>query len=460
MPFPPPPPPPPATLSGPPPPPPPSFGPPAFGASPGKKGGNPLQARDQLLQSIRLGKPLKKTVTNDKSSPLINNLPKTPVKCNGTVKNGEMSSIAARTPNGLAELFAGGMPKLKPIGLATGQSRTQTPPTNNLSPVSLFNQTTANSSPSNTSTLPLQKKNDSIRKIQNDIKSRGPPPQPPIFNQKPTIPSSTSEPVSIIPPGVGHNLTGSVPSLVSDNVAGRGPPPGGYGKPNVAPKPPSIRPAVPTKKSTLTVSSTNLVASADGRNLVSRAQSMRIPKTPPVAPNSQPPQFNNMTISSKNQLPSFHQSQDSILRSSSNPPPNGQWGSRTLRPIKHPNTRPPPPPIKAPLNPPVCAPPPPPPPHRSGPPPPPPNVPPHKSYQNNNVTNGAPPTPPTRHSSMRNGPTSVLNMTLLEEMEMKFSTMFKPMVRIPSPPIFQRVDKIYNSRLVVAKHQAPKPPGY
>lgn len=33
-------------------------------------------------------------------------------------------------------------------------------------------------------------------------------------------------------------------------------------------------------------------------------------------------------------------------------------------------------------------------------------------------------------------------------MEMKFSTMFKPMVRIPSPPIFQRVDKIYNSRLV------------
>lgn len=47
-------------------------------------------------------------------------LPKTPVKCNGTVKNGEMSSIAARTPNGLAELFAGGMPKLKPIGLATG----------------------------------------------------------------------------------------------------------------------------------------------------------------------------------------------------------------------------------------------------------------------------------------------------------------------------------------------------
>lgn len=38
-----------------------------------------------------------------------------------------------------------------------GQSRTQTPQTNNLSPVSLFNQTTANLSPSNTSTLPLHK---------------------------------------------------------------------------------------------------------------------------------------------------------------------------------------------------------------------------------------------------------------------------------------------------------------
>jgi len=40
------------------------------------------------------------------------------------------------------------------------------------------------------------------------------------------------------------------------------------------------------------------------------------------------------------------------------------------------------------------------------------------------------------------------NIIFVEEMEMKFSTMFKPLVRIPSPPIFQRVDKIYNSRLV------------
>lgn len=70
MPFPPPPPPPPpATLSGPPPPPPPP-GLPAFGGGGGKKG-HPAQARDQLLQSIRQGKPLKKTVTNDKSKPLV-----------------------------------------------------------------------------------------------------------------------------------------------------------------------------------------------------------------------------------------------------------------------------------------------------------------------------------------------------------------------------------------------------
>jgi len=36
----------------------------------------------------------------------------------------------------------------------------------------------------------------------------------------------------------------------------------------------------------------------------------------------------------------------------------------------------------------------------------------------------------------------------VEEMEMKFSGMFKPISRIPPPPIFQRVNKIYNSRLV------------
>lgn len=37
--------------------------------------------------------------------------------------------------------------------------------------------------------LILVKKNDGMRKIQNDMKSRGPPPQPPSFNQKSTIPS-------------------------------------------------------------------------------------------------------------------------------------------------------------------------------------------------------------------------------------------------------------------------------
>jgi hypothetical protein len=68
MPFPPPPPPPPPPLSGAPPPPPPAL--PAFGS--GAKKANPGQARDQLLQSIRMGKPLKKTVTVDKSKPLIN----------------------------------------------------------------------------------------------------------------------------------------------------------------------------------------------------------------------------------------------------------------------------------------------------------------------------------------------------------------------------------------------------
>lgn len=66
-----PPPPPPAPLSGPPPPPPPGL--PAFGGG-AKKGGNPDQARGQLLQSIRQGKTLKKTVTIDKSKPLINSM--------------------------------------------------------------------------------------------------------------------------------------------------------------------------------------------------------------------------------------------------------------------------------------------------------------------------------------------------------------------------------------------------
>lgn len=86
---------------------------------------------------------------------------------------------------------------------------------------------------------------------------------------------STSEPVSIIPPGVGHNRTVSVPSLVSESLVSRGAPPGGYGKPNVAPKPPSKKPTIPLKQS-----------SSSATNLVSRANSMREPKTPPVVSNN------------------------------------------------------------------------------------------------------------------------------------------------------------------------------
>lgn len=53
-------------------------------------------------------------------------------------------------------------------------------------------------------------------------------------------------------------------------------PPGGYGKPNVAPKPPGInttsKPSPPPKKV------------VNGRPTVTRAQSMRAPKSPPIAP--------------------------------------------------------------------------------------------------------------------------------------------------------------------------------
>lgn len=67
--LPPPPPPPPTGIqSGPPPPPPPGL--PGFGGG-SKKGSNPVQARDQLLNSIRQGKTLKKTVTVDKSKPFV-----------------------------------------------------------------------------------------------------------------------------------------------------------------------------------------------------------------------------------------------------------------------------------------------------------------------------------------------------------------------------------------------------
>lgn len=68
------------------------------------------------------------------------------------------------------------------------------------------------------------------------------------------------------------------------------PPVGGYGKPNLAPKPPGMAPnppsTAPNTSQTRPSPPSKKVANGGPRPAVSRAQSMKVPRSPPVAPPS------------------------------------------------------------------------------------------------------------------------------------------------------------------------------
>ena len=72
-------------------------------------------ASNALLAEIQVGKKLKKTETNDRSAPVIENASKTPYAATSSAAP-TVTATATGGPPQLAGLLAGGIPKLKPVG--------------------------------------------------------------------------------------------------------------------------------------------------------------------------------------------------------------------------------------------------------------------------------------------------------------------------------------------------------
>ncbi|KAM9927070.1 hypothetical protein OXX59_002775, partial [Metschnikowia pulcherrima] len=106
-------------MAGPPPPPPP---PPPMGAPSLDIPGPPTKmpaGRDALLGDIQKGMRLKKTVTVDKSKPLLGTKPSSvsaggPPMPSGATPGGNGAPAVSMAPQ-LGDIFAGGMPKLKSV---------------------------------------------------------------------------------------------------------------------------------------------------------------------------------------------------------------------------------------------------------------------------------------------------------------------------------------------------------
>ncbi|KAK9889586.1 hypothetical protein WA026_006960 [Henosepilachna vigintioctopunctata] len=457
------------------PPPPPPAAPPLFSPPPALSVPKGSDDRSALLKSIQKGTKLKKTVTNDKSGPVIGKV--TNNNSATSVNNGPISNFGSSpAPNGMAlgGLFAGGMPKLKPTKNRLGNSLSTNSSNNSGSEQQNgFSKSPRDRSPAqpaapfNFSSI----QNEVKKKLANDNRDRGPPPPTPTtesvtteFNNI-TIQQSSSNSSFINSSNVSSNNSSlhrktqsnvnlsSIESRLSPPTSI--PPPPlfaksiNHGKPNVAPKPPILngKPRTPPKK---------LVANG---KVVSRAHSLKSPRSPTTQGIESPMDVaikygtvRNMSSALSHSLGNNLNMRSKMAlngRPSAPPPsvpgtpPSHQphvvhQGAPTLptKPtlMKPPSHAPPPPPVPIPQ-----------PPNHAPPPPPHKTLPAKLSSINFSPSQAPPPPPPPRNSSMRDQ-NHTHRRPSMADFDERFKDMFRSPSTFPRPPPFRNVLKIYSNR--------------
>lgn len=457
-------------------PPPPPPGPPPPPAAPsgrgpkpsGKNAGGGAPNRNALLSSIQQGKALKKTVTNDRSSPLVggtktSNNTQGSSNLNGGPKfppGGSKPSINrsengnGETPRlpGIGGLFAGGMPQLKPSG-SRGINSGKTSETGGPSGPGRGGFGTNRPTPQNTGSMSSINTNTS-----NSAQFTGSGARPPSSTSNHSSNISNSHSSSSL--NSNPSLTPSAsPSISNTRKNGPAPPPppptGAHGRPSVTGRPPhpAAKPPPPplppsqnkgnpgtTGNPAMRAKSFNHGGNSSNRHSLEHRSSKDDIQLGGDASNHQGapvPPVRSSSAQQSNNGPFQQGSRTTGRRTGPAPAPPIQRPSRPP-PMRPPTQPPPPPPVTN---------------HPGGrnqsshpPPPPPPMQHQVKPSYNNSHSNNNAPTPPTRKTSIGPGGPGQGDQNYGGSFEARFASMFKTPQFLPPPEPFIATTKTYPSK--------------